>query len=65
MDDVLVMGLKPQFEYFCRSCGQLRLSFDKKLTDCGNCGDPISIRAAMGELNAARLRKSWREGLLW
>ena len=62
MRDVLVMGLDPQFEYFCNGCGQLRLSFDKGLIDCGNCGDPITIRAAMGRLNAAELRRDWREG---
>lgn len=62
MDNVLVMGLEPQFEYFCNDCGQLRLSFDEKLTACGNCGNADIIKAAMRGLNAAELKYNWRRG---
>ena len=37
------------YEYFCKSCGQLRLCLDQDRTDCGNCG---STKLIIGEINS-------------
>lgn len=58
---VLVANCKPQFEYFCTKCLQLRLSFDEYLLVCGNCGNPIvdCVRGNIGELNKENLIKCY------
>ncbi len=53
---VVVLGADPQFEYFCKMCGQLRLSFDEELTRCGNCKSLLIVRGKLGELNKAQLK---------
>lgn len=49
------------FEYFCPICKQLRLSLDKDLIVCGNCGNPIidCVRGKIGELNKEKLKRDY------
>ena len=48
-------------EYFCPKCLQLRLSCDKDLIVCGNCGYPIidCIRGRIGELDKEKLFRDY------
>lgn len=50
METVVVIGMDPEFEYFCRSCKQLRLSF-KQLDKCGNCGSGDIVKGIPGTLD--------------
>lgn len=44
------------FEYFCKGCKQLRLSF-RLLDICGNCGSPDIIKGKVGTLDKEKLVK--------
>lgn len=47
----------PTCEYFCKDCGQLRLSFLNETTQCGNCKSNDIIKGDIGELNKVVLTK--------
>ena len=61
-ETVVVIGYTPQFEYFCTKCYQLRLSFDKNLITCGNCGNPIidCVRGNINELDKEKLLRDYK-----
>ncbi len=48
-----------EYEYFCFSCGQLRLSFVEEDT-CGNCGSNQIRKAVVGALDKAACKKERR-----
>jgi hypothetical protein len=52
---VVVVGMEPTFEYFCRDCRQLRLSFID-LDTCGNCGSSDIVKGPVGTLDKAKLK---------
>lgn len=59
----LVLG-KPDCEYFCNNCHQLRLSLLSKTNNCGNCGSKDIIKGDIGSLNKDNLikrRKTMKE----
>lgn len=47
----------PDCEYFCRDCGQLRLSYLDKTEVCGNCGSSNIVKGEPGKLNKEVLKK--------
>ncbi len=49
-------------EYFCHSCGQLRLCFETRAS-CGNCGSVDIVSGEPGELDKEALKKAYRESL--
>lgn len=53
---------KIPFEYFCHSCGQLRLSLKNTLTTCGNCGSSDILEGSPGFLDKDGLKKQFKEG---
>ena len=56
---LIVTDFQP-FEYFCFSCGQLRLCCDPQLMGCKNCGAPFSHTGKPGELDGKKLRAEFR-----
>ena len=52
---IVYVGFSDQFEYFCWSCGQLRLSLRGKdnfaQEGCGNCGSHDCKVGEMGSLD--------------
>jgi hypothetical protein len=51
----------PAYEYFCRTCLQLRLSC-AALGECGNCGSNLLIKGAVGSLNKPELQQQYQFG---
>jgi Zn finger protein HypA/HybF involved in hydrogenase expression len=45
------------FEYYCKDCGQLRLSIKNRFEDCGNCHSTNVIVGALNSLDKEALRK--------
>lgn len=43
-------------EYFCHECKQLRLSYRKDKTKCGNCDSTNITTGKMGELDKESLK---------
>ena len=60
MKEIMIVKSKTDpYEYFCPKCLQLRL----KLRDddkCGNCGEPITIKGKMNELDHESLLAKYR-----
>ena len=55
MDVVIVVGdTAIAYEYFCPSCGQMRLSFVKE-AKCANCGGVDIIKGDVGTLDLETL----------
>ena len=48
------------FEYFCNSCGQMRLSF-VMLSSCGNCYSANIVKGQPHELDREALRKAFED----
>lgn len=48
-------------EYFCKDCGQLRLSFLKQTIKCAHCGSKKIIKGKPGELNKEKLKQQYKE----
>lgn len=44
-------------EYFCFSCGQLRLSCNGVRTNCGNCGSKDIKHGKVGSLDKEALKR--------
>lgn len=51
---VVAVSSEPR-EYFCRSCGQLRLCLVQGKADCGNCGSSDLVFGKPGELDKQAL----------
>jgi len=51
---------KPDCEYFCTDCLQLRLSFLIKTNNCGNCNSTSIIKGSPGELDKTQLKKQYQ-----
>ena len=49
-------GISQPFEYWCKRCLQLRLSFIES-DKCGNCGSVDIIKGEIGTLDEAVLRR--------
>ena len=50
--------LTSPWEYFCMGCGMMNLSLcDLKF--CGECGDPITIKGKMYELDLVKLQADY------
>jgi len=47
---------KNAFEYLCFDCKQLRLSLNKLLDHCGNCGSKNIRKGAVGTLEKSMLK---------
>lgn len=56
MTYTILMG-KPDCEYFCKDCLQLRLSYLDETTECSNCESKDIIKGKPGTLNKEALRK--------
>jgi hypothetical protein len=52
-----IIGLKS--EYFCKTCGQLRGSYNKTPYMCGNCGSTNVIAGKVNELNKEELKAQY------
>ncbi len=48
-------------EYFCFTCGQLRLSLNDDKTRCGNCGSVDLETGSVGELDKETLKREYEE----
>ena len=48
------------FEYFCNSCGQLRLAL-KEISKCGNCGSHNIIKGEVNSLDKDSLKNNFRK----
>jgi len=48
-------------EYFCNSCGQIRLSLksENETIECGNCISKDILKGEVGKLNKDKLKKSY------
>lgn len=59
MIEVLIVDLTrcPPLEYFCRSCGQLRLAFGS-VSACGNCRGGDLVSGAVGTLDKDALKSA-------
>lgn len=51
---------KDIFEYFCKECGQLRLSLRSEKR-CGNCGSFNIVIGKVGELDKSTLKGEVRK----
>lgn len=51
---------KPDCEYFCTKCLQLRLSFLIETNRCGNCNSDKIIKDQPGELDKDQLKKQYQ-----
>ena len=59
MDEIMIfVGMKPQGEYFCKGCRQLRLAF-LNVVKCDNCGSTELIHAKVGRLNKEALLRAY------
>jgi len=59
-DEKIYLG---KCEYFCKSCGQLRLSFERDPGQCGNCDSTKLIVGEVGCLNKNLLKSEWKAEL--
>jgi hypothetical protein len=51
---------KPDCEYFCRNCLQLRLSYLIRTHKCANCQSTNIIRGKPGSLDKDQLKKQYQ-----
>ena len=51
---------KPDCEYFCTKCLQLRLSFLIETYKCGNCNSKSIIKDKVGALDKDQLKKQYQ-----
>jgi len=56
-----IMERDADCEYFCKDCTQLRLSFIKDTSKCGNCGSLNIIKGKPGELDKETLLKEVKD----
>jgi DNA-directed RNA polymerase subunit RPC12/RpoP len=47
-------------EYFCNTCGQLRLCLDSARTTCGRCASRNLLWGKPGELDKDKLKEEYR-----
>jgi len=48
------------FEYFCNSCGQLRMSYIPDNNLCRNCGSANISKGELGELDKDKLKNDFK-----
>lgn len=51
---------KPDCEYFCTKCLQLRLSYIPNTIECANCHSKSIIKGKPGSLNKDQLKKQYQ-----
>jgi hypothetical protein len=60
VDVVMVPGIEPMCETFCKVCGDLRLwCRPEKPLACGGCGAPGPMIGPIGGEELSRLRDAW------
>ena len=47
------------YEYFCKGCGQLRLSYRPNTHGCANCNSSDIVRGRKGKLDKGRLKANF------
>jgi hypothetical protein len=60
MHEILVTSEAP-FEYFCNSCGQLRLCYNPGQDYCGNCYSKSIIVGEINTLDKDKLKSEWQK----